>query len=123
MATIDGLPQLLEKLTRLGQVAQGQAMQRAATAGMELIVNAAKGNAPVDTGNLRRSLHVEPGDITSTSASANGGTDVEYAAAVEFGTSTQSAQPYLRPAFDENRDAATNEVQAAFIQLIEAATA
>lgn len=57
----------------------------------------AKRLCPVDTGRLRSSithaLFVEDGDLT-----AHVGTDVEYAAYVELGTSRMSAQPYLRPA-------------------------
>lgn len=50
--------------------------------------------APVDTGRLRSSItatKVSPTTVTI-------GTNVTYAAHVEFGTRYQAAQPYLRPA-------------------------
>ncbi len=53
----------------------------------------AKALCPVDTGNLRNSI-----THTTDDDSAYIGTNVEYAPYVEFGTSRQKAQPYLRPA-------------------------
>lgn len=55
----------------------------------------AKRLCPVDTGRLRNSIThaVDSGD-----KSVAIGTNVEYAAAVELGSSRSKAQPYLRPA-------------------------
>ena len=66
----------------------------------------AKQNCPVDTGKLRASISTEVGNLE-----AEVGTNVEYALYVEFGTSKQSAQPFMRPALDKaitqlNRDMA-----------------
>ena len=66
----------------------------------------AKQNCPVDTGKLRASITTEVGNLE-----AEVGTNVEYALCVEFGTSKQSAQPFMRPALDKaitqlNRDMA-----------------
>lgn len=55
----------------------------------------AKQQCPVDTGRLRNSitntLNVEGKEVYI-------GTNVEYAPYVELGTSSQKAQPFLRPA-------------------------
>ena len=56
----------------------------------------AKRNCPVDTGKLRASITTEVGKLE-----AEVGTNVEYAPCVEFGTSKQSAQPFMRPALDK----------------------
>ena len=56
----------------------------------------AKLNCPVDTGRLRASITTEVGNLE-----AEVGTNVEYAPSVEFGTSKQSAQPFMRPALDK----------------------
>ena len=56
----------------------------------------AKQNCPVDTGKLRASITTEVGNLE-----AEVGTNVEYALYVEFGTSKQSAQPFMRPALDK----------------------
>lgn len=59
----------------------------------------AKEICPVDTGRLRNSISHARDDTA-----AYIGTNVEYAAAVELGTSRQKAQPYLRPAAADYSD-------------------
>lgn len=58
------------------------------------------------------------------------GTDLEYAARIEFGFTgpdslgrvyNQPAQPYLRPAFDTKRTAAVNEIGRVLGRLAKAA--
>lgn len=61
------------------------------------IVNIAKVLAPVDTGRLRASIVWTLGS-TAAGLFAEVGTNVEYAAHVEFGTINMAAQPYLIPA-------------------------
>lgn len=59
------------------------------------IVDIAKQIVPVDTGALKQSLGANPIDSKTVQV----GSDMFYAPFVEFGTSTQAAQPYLIPAF------------------------
>jgi len=63
----------------------------------------AKMRAPVDTGHLRRSISHEVNN-TEDQSKIYVGTNVEYAPYVEFGVESKNikAQPYLRPAIDEN---------------------
>ena len=61
----------------------------------------AKWRTPVDTGRLEASITTEL-NKGPRGLQAEVGTNVEYASAVEFGTSTQAAQPYLIPAFNKN---------------------
>jgi HK97 gp10 family phage protein len=114
------------KLKKLDDVLAEQAVVRALTAGALLIENDAKRRAPYKTGTLRRSIHTEQGDGMEVLI----GPDAPYGARIEFGyvgpdkrgrMFHQPAQPYLRPAFDENRDAAIKEVGEALAQLLEAA--
>ena len=59
----------------------------------------AKKYCPVDTGRLRNSIsHTQSGDTEYI------GTNVEYAPYVEFGTSKQKPQPYLKPAVTDHVD-------------------
>lgn len=70
----------------------------------------AKEKCPVRTGRLRGSIshsHIWP--------VAYIGTNVEYAAYVEFGTSKQKAKPYLRPAA-ENYTAEYKAILKRYIQ-------
>lgn len=64
---------------------------------LQRIEAAAKRNCPVDTGRLRSSITHE---MLSGGGSLIGrvGSNVEYAAYVELGTSRMAARPYLRPA-------------------------
>lgn len=59
----------------------------------------AKDVCPVDTGNLRASIHTEIEPLKGEV-----GTNVEYATYVECGTRYQDAQPYLEPAYLKNKD-------------------
>lgn len=61
------------------------------------VEGAAKRLCPVDTGRLRSSItHELAKDAQGIVGTV--GTNVEYAAYVELGTSRMSAKPYLRPA-------------------------
>jgi len=63
------------------------------------VLGKAKKNAPVITGALRASGRMERGGPTSWLIMfGGGGTGVNYAAAVEYGSATRSPKPYLRPA-------------------------
>ena len=92
------MKELEKKMRRLSNVAQKEAKQEALHAGSLLVQGQATLNAPVDTGNLRSSIDVEVG-----TEDAEIFTPVEYAAHVEYGTSRQAAQPYLRPALDNSK--------------------
>ena len=58
----------------------------------------AQQNAPVDTGTLKRSIGLE---IADGGMSAEVEPMAEYAPYVELGTLFMEAQPYLKPAFEE----------------------
>ena len=73
------------------------AIQKSLKSAAILVEGEAITRTPVDTGNLRGSMTHDVGKNE-----ARVGTNVEYAPYVEFGTSDMAAQPYLRPALDEN---------------------
>jgi HK97 gp10 family phage protein len=62
------------------------------------IETGAKRRCPVDEGRLRSSIRT---DLKKLAADI--GTNVEYAPFVEFGTVKQRAQPYLFPAYEQER--------------------
>ena len=62
------------------------------------VTGEAKLRAPVDTGDLRKSIK----EVMYDDMTIQIGTSVEYSEYVEFGTSRQSPQPYLLPAYEEN---------------------
>lgn len=69
-------------------------MQHIIEATVDFIVEEAKRNVPVVTGELRDSIRV----LVMERLHASVGTDVEHGTYVEFGTSTQSPHPWLEPA-------------------------
>ena len=108
MSEIVGLPELLRKLNKLGEVGKGRAMINAVVAGALEISNDAKVRVKKVTGTLERSIHVgghvsesspgftphdEAGDysdiggekIESNNASVLIGTNLKYAKRIEFG--------------------------------------
>ncbi len=85
----------------------------ALAAGALLIQNDAKNKAPYLTGTLRRSIHTEK--VSNTEVKV--GTNVEYASYQEYGTSKMAARPYLRPAFDNNRQKVLDKISEVWGQL------
>lgn len=61
----------------------------------------AQQNAPVDTGTLKRSIGLE---ITDSGMAAEVRPTADYAPYVEYGTRFMEAQPYLKPAFDDQKE-------------------
>lgn len=61
----------------------------------------AQQNAPVDTGTLKRSIGLE---ITDSGMTAEVRPTADYAPYVELGTRFMEAQPYLKPAFDDQKE-------------------
>jgi HK97 gp10 family phage protein len=83
-AFLDALPEQIEAaLTAIGMTAETYA----------------KKECPVDTGRLRNSI-THAVDMSEQAAII--GSNVEYAAYVELGTSRQKAKPYLRPAAENH---------------------
>ena len=96
---ITGLKDLEKKMKQLSNVARKEAKQEALYTGASVVLSQANDLVQVDTGYLKGSLDFEVGsddaDIFDTAI---------YAAAVEYGTSKMAAQPFLRPALDNNKD-------------------
>lgn len=83
-------------LARLRRVIAGEkaAIDRGVEKGAEQIAELARQLAPVDTGALRESIHVEPAENGVVRVVAS----VPYAVYVEYGTARMAAQPFLTPA-------------------------
>lgn len=92
------------------------ALSATLAAGAERVLARARALVPVLTGRLRASLSVLPapdGRSFMIGQTEDGARDAPYAAAVEFGTARQPAQPYLVPALEAERDALTVAVDGA----------
>jgi len=102
--TVKGLSSLQAKLRKLDPATRDAIASGVSKAGA-LVEGSAKMIVPVDTGTLKRSISGRT-EKTSDGAQATVGTNVEYAAYVELGTSRQAAEPYLHPALQKNKDKA-----------------
>jgi HK97 gp10 family phage protein len=107
-AALDSAPRMIEAAMREAML----------DVGMD-IANDARPRAPFVTGSLRRSIQVKErdGEILV-------GSDLPYAARIEYGfrgtdsrgrSYNQPPQPYLRPAFDENRNRARQAMADALV--------
>ena len=61
----------------------------------------AQRSAPVDTGNLKRSIRL---DIRNEGMTAEVAATADYSGYVEYGTRFMNAQPYMRPAFLQQKE-------------------
>ena len=147
-AEIVGLPQFAAQLKRLGAAASSDALERAGQAALLPVQNAAAQKAPVLTRTLARSIHIETLEKGEYKVELAVGTDVIYAAIQEFGgvvkpktakalhwvdresgedrfagSVTIPAHPYLRPAWDENKNAMIEKIKSTLTALIKAAAA
>lgn len=99
-----GEKKLLEKLRQLGEAA-ADALEEAAEAGADIVLEDAKARVPVRTGTLKESLTKETTEKTAGRAVVSVGPGKEgfYGRFVELGTSKTAPRPFLRPALDKNR--------------------
>lgn len=94
---VRNLDKLQQKLAELpGQISRGS--EHAVAGETESLAEAMRAGAPVDTGELVASIHT---DVSGGQGRVVA--DAGHALAVEFGTSTNPAQPYAQPAIEEAR--------------------
>ena len=115
---VNGLKALDAALEKAGRVATSGELLLALQVGAVRIEAKAKEEAPVLSGNLRRSIHTEEAKISNNSAVVRIGINVEYVPFVEFGTVNQSAQPYLRNGYDEAINEARRKIGAILIDQV-----
>lgn len=127
MARVEGFADCIAALRELKTTVARNVGRRALVPAGDILASAATANAPVLTGNLKRSISV---DRKQRSASKRAGvaelsviaSDLG-AAAIEYGTSDTAAQPYMRPAVDANEGRMTAAVAQAVQEGVMAATA
>ena len=76
-------------------------------------VSGAPAGAPPykDTGNLGRSITVDTSKLDSAKPSAQVGTNVVYAPALEFGSRRNAPHPFMRPTLADNQKAIKDKFQ------------
>lgn len=110
---VEGLAELERDLQRVERRLQGRVVRNAARAGAVLIRRKAKSLAPRATGQLVKDI------VLRTKREPNGDIVARvgvkplsfYGMFAEFGTSRQAARPWLRPAFDSQREQVAKAIQ------------
>lgn len=116
---IKGSKELKNALKKIPKNATRRSLAKAAKAGAEPILRSAKQKAPVDTGRLRDSLRSTFAYQSSravrvqvaSSLKPKGGSWHSYDYYQEFGTSFHPAQPFMRPAVDEQHANAVEQTR------------
>jgi HK97 gp10 family phage protein len=106
---IDGTQKLENTFKKINKSTADEVEQALINSAL-MVERSAKIKAPVDTGRLRQSITHNDYDFGSENPHVKVGTNVEYAPSVEFGTSKMAAQPFLRPAYEENKQKILKEI-------------
>lgn len=69
--------------------------------------------APVDTGELRNSIGYKKGEFTDEQKEYIVYARSKHAKFIEYGTRKSKAQPFLRPAFQKNKQSIIDEINKA----------
>ena len=125
---VDGLSELGKRMKGLSEDVNKKIARASTGAGASVIKKAATAKVPRDTGNLAKNViakRIPPGETALTSEhivtvrqgkltekqKGSGLQDAFYGRFVEFGTVNMPAQPFLRPAFDENKERAIQAIK------------
>ena len=113
---LDGLQDALRAIGRIPEAAQA-ARAETLNEWADAVQNTAEDKVPRDKGNLWEALDQK---VNEHFGRADVGVwdpeELEYAFYVEKGTSKMNDQPYLLPAFNENRRQVTRTYRAAFLR-------
>jgi HK97 gp10 family phage protein len=101
---IKGLDNFMKTLDKVGDK---EAILKGLEKSALRVEASAKENAPVDTGRLRASITHK---MDNANLSASVGSNLEYASAIEFGTTKMSAQPYMYPSVKEHANQITKDI-------------
>lgn len=98
---ISGVTELKAKFALIEKEIQA-AVKKGVEEGAQIVEREAKQRVRVDTGRLKNSIREIRRTETDSKIEIIEGTDVEYGPYNEFGTYKMSAQPFMRPAIDNN---------------------
>lgn len=102
---VDGVPELQRKFANLSGKMQRAVVRDSLRSAARVVEKSARQRVPVDTGRLKKAI-TQNVTVKSTTGEALVGyrREVFYGRFVELGTSKMAAQPFLRPALDENQE-------------------
>lgn len=115
---VDGLADLVRTLEDMPKAIRQKALDKGTKEGAKVIQAAAIANAPHDTGKLRENIVVrkrkgtlfdaEHSVVIRKQGKASNARNAFYAFFLEYGTSKQPAKPFMRTAFEQNKEIAVS---------------
>lgn len=118
---LEGAEEVIELLNQIGDAAS-DVLATAARAGGDIALTDARRRCPVDTGKLKASLHLEKGKSKKPRVhqivEIKPGKKEYYGTFVELGTKRQPAQPFMRPAVNENKSRIGEAVNQAVLRAL-----
>ena len=120
--TIQGYDDVIRNLKQLDHKIQLKVMRSALRAGAKVIQRNARQLVPTDTGNMKKNIKLKSLKRSKKQMGVNIVTGTResmgipqkgkgyYPFSVEYGTSEMKAQPFMRPALEGNRVAATKAI-------------
>ena len=121
---VDGVQELQDNLEELKTTIQEE-FERIITEAAGKIRDDAERRAPKRTGEMAENIIVDTIEIKKTGIKVGVGVeggqqgDYFYWYFQEFGTANMAANPFLRPAFDENKEDVRKEIQSKVRDLLE----
>ena len=101
---VQGTDKIKRILENIGDAA-GDVLMKGAKVGGQIALEDARRNCPVDTGALKKSLHLSEDKKTAKKATIKVDYDksLKYGTFVELGTRDKPGNPFLRNAVDKNQ--------------------
>ena len=123
--TISGFEDIDRRLRELEPKVAKKCLRKAMRPAMKEVQKAAKDNAPVASGKLKRNIKVRAGKRSRSNVYLNvqvgdDAFDNFYPKFVEYGTKNQPAQAYMRRAYDQVGERAKELCLEKLLELIEA---
>ncbi len=119
--TIQGLDQLDRALQELAWPAARRALRKGMRSGANIVRDEARAKAPVRTRKLQRSIRTR--ERSEQDGWMRFAIEVPssafYGRFFEYGTSKQSAKPFLRPAAENKTEAAVSQMRTALAEAVE----
>ena len=114
MSQLRGIEQFRRNLEALDRKVRNKILRQALRDGAKRMAASVKSRAPVSSGKLKRSVKVRTGrrkkDTISVDVVVTGGHETPMVAAVEYGRDGQAPRPFIRPAFQAEKDPARDLV-------------
>jgi HK97 gp10 family phage protein len=117
MSNTDQIARLKARLAAIPENVRAAVQPQLSASGAELVVEMQR-LCPADSGALRDSIKVVPGDLENQFKVEAGGVDAPYAQHVEFGTSKMHAEPFFMPAYRGKRSKIISDIKSAIVAAV-----